>query len=539
MRGLRVGDGGFRRPGCGHARSAAHHRTRDRAVGDPSGGRFGARWLHIGDKDPAPPFEQRGHARMAGATATKHRQSRTVRDRVWTHAVLGLITIAGCQLAVILDRSALLAEPLAVGLGYVALLYLAASLLVGPLYLTHHRRNPVNLFVRRDIGIWAGITALLHVLFSFQIFEQGQILLYFFSQSGTGLRPLLDLFGLSNDVGLLAALLVALLLVLSNDLSLRWLRGKRWKQIQRLAYPLLGLTILHTLGYQISNVRDGWYYWSLAGVTLVVLAGQGIGAVVHQRRETAWAQRRVAGGAAVTAPRTRPVVAPVGADDGFSRRRFLIAGGATLISGVVAGFAGFRIAEALLGPYDAAPALPAASAPPAPSPTPRHLAQAAAAPPAPAPATTAPAPATTAPAPAVDAPPTAPAAPTSAPTAVPPAALPPPPPTATAVPAAPAGPVLATLKTCPLNSALTFTAPDSGQSGILVHEADGSVKAFSNLCTHRPYPVQYDPNSQELVCPLHYALFSAQSGQVTQGPARRALAPMPVHVDADGNIIYG
>ncbi len=104
---------------------------------------------------------------------------------------------------------------------------------------------------------------------------------------------------------------------------------------------------------------------------------------------------------------------------------------------------------------------------------------------------------------------------------------------------APSGVVLTTLAACPVNSAVTFTAPDTGETGILVHEADGSVKAFSNMCTHRPYPVEYDANSQLLVCPLHYACFNAQNGEVTQGPARQALPPMQVHVDGQGNVIYG
>jgi nitrite reductase/ring-hydroxylating ferredoxin subunit len=99
--------------------------------------------------------------------------------------------------------------------------------------------------------------------------------------------------------------------------------------------------------------------------------------------------------------------------------------------------------------------------------------------------------------------------------------------------------VLATLDSLPVNSAIAFTAPDTGATGILVHEADGTIHAFSDQCTHRPYPVEYDPGNQQLVCPLHMACFNATSGRVTRGPARRTLPAMPVHVDDQGNILYG
>src|SRR5947209_7788512 len=104
------------------------------------------------------------------------------RDRLVTHLVLAFITAVGCALAFIYDPSGVIAEPLSLGLGYVSLVYIVASLLIGPLYLARQKRNPVNLFLRRDVGIWAGATALVHVFFSFQIFAGGQILLYFFQQ---------------------------------------------------------------------------------------------------------------------------------------------------------------------------------------------------------------------------------------------------------------------------------------------------------------------------------------------------------------------
>ncbi|MDQ6692913.1 MAG: hypothetical protein M3014_00600, partial [Chloroflexota bacterium] len=96
---------------------------------------------------------------MTTKSVTKPRKPLLTGDRLWTHLVLALGTVAGCALAFIYDPSLIAAEPLSLGLGYVSLVYLVASLLIGPLYLARRRRNPVNLYLRRDVGIWAGVTA--------------------------------------------------------------------------------------------------------------------------------------------------------------------------------------------------------------------------------------------------------------------------------------------------------------------------------------------------------------------------------------------
>ncbi|MGI8588348.1 MAG: Rieske 2Fe-2S domain-containing protein [Chloroflexia bacterium] len=427
---------------------------------------------------------------------------------------MALCTIVGCLVAFIFDPSAIIAEPLSMGLGYVALVYLVLSLLIGPLYLARRRRNPVNIYLRRDIGIWAGITSLLHVFFSLQIYVQGQILLYFFRQVQDHFLPQLNLFGFSNDVGLLAAVIVFVLLALSNDRALRWLKGKRWKRIQQWTYPLIVLTIIHTLGYQLYNERDGRFIWALVALTLIVGSVQGTGVLVYRSRASRSVQARTG---------ARPTVSPVAvpallhptpesiapfAPDQLSRRRFLVLSGVTLVTGMAA-VVSFKVTEELLGPAGGDQSTSGSKADPTTAGD-----TASASPPTTAPGNT-----------------TAGANPTAANSIAP-------------SPTDPGsgtngGVILTTLAACPVNSAVNFTAPDTGESGILVREGDGSVKAFSNLCTHRPYPVEYDAGSQLLVCPLHLACFNAQTGGVTRGPARDPLSSINVHVDPQGNIVYG
>ncbi|HEY6539682.1 MAG TPA: ferric reductase-like transmembrane domain-containing protein [Ktedonobacteraceae bacterium] len=175
---------------------------------------------------------------------------------------------------------------LIVALGYLSLLLIFLSLLIGPLNLLRWRRNPVNIDLRRDIGIWAAITGCWHVLLVFRgSLPGGQLLQYFLQTGCCGYTPLVNVFGISNDLGLLATLLLIVLLVLSNTISLRVLKGKWWKRLQRLAYLLALLAVAHTIGYQYLNLRGPVLLALLLISLVVVLACQGFGIVLTLSRQ--------------------------------------------------------------------------------------------------------------------------------------------------------------------------------------------------------------------------------------------------------------
>jgi sulfoxide reductase heme-binding subunit YedZ len=160
---------------------------------------------------------------------------------------------------------------LTIAFGYLALFFLAVTLLIGPLQLVRRRRNPVNIHSRRDAGIWSAITGCLHVVFGLQNHLGGQILAYFFTPAG-GLR--LDLLGVSNDLGAAATVILIGLAVLSNNWMLRQLRGPRWKFWQRFNYALFLLVLAHTLGYQTVLPRDPIMRPLVGLLALGILAAQ-------------------------------------------------------------------------------------------------------------------------------------------------------------------------------------------------------------------------------------------------------------------------
>jgi thiosulfate dehydrogenase (quinone) large subunit len=97
--------------------------------------------------------------------------------------------------------------------------------------------------------------------------------------------------------------------------------------------------------------------------------------------------------------------------------------------------------------------------------------------------------------------------------------------------------VLANTSSFPANSAARFTDPSSGGPALLIHLADGSVVAYSAICTHSGCTVQYSATQKQIVCPCHGAVFDpAHNAQVVRGPARRPLAAIPVQVDGSGNV---
>ena len=175
---------------------------------------------------------------------------------------------------------------LTIGLGYAALVYLALTLLIGPwqLIVQARKRSPVNSYLRRDIGIWTAIAGILHVFFGIQVHLIGRPWLYFLEEGASGFRVRLNLFGVSNYVGLFATLVLLLLLLISNDLALRKLKGRWWKFLQRFNYALFLLVVAHTFGYQLVAERSIFLVSSTIGLVMLVLALQTVGFYLYRTR---------------------------------------------------------------------------------------------------------------------------------------------------------------------------------------------------------------------------------------------------------------
>lgn len=130
-----------------------------------------------------------------------------------------------------------------------ALLLLTATLLIGPWRALHGKRPAVSLDLRRDIGIWAGMTGILHAVIGQCVHLRGRPWLYYIYEKWRFVPLRHDLFGFANHTGLIAAVILALLLATSNDHYLRRLGNGRWKGLQRWNYGCFVLAALHSFGY--------------------------------------------------------------------------------------------------------------------------------------------------------------------------------------------------------------------------------------------------------------------------------------------------
>jgi methionine sulfoxide reductase heme-binding subunit len=172
--------------------------------------------------------------------------------------------------------------------GYIGLGLLGLTLLIGPANLLLRRRTPISTYLARDVGMWAAIVSVIHVIVG--IFVHGppaslgkRILFYFFSPDGS---PLTNAFGWGNWTGLAATVIVVGLLAISSDFALRKLKARRWKNLQRLNYALFALVIAHAIYYgallrvtSISTILLGL-------IVSLVFIGQMVGIWLWRRRHS-------------------------------------------------------------------------------------------------------------------------------------------------------------------------------------------------------------------------------------------------------------
>ena len=166
---------------------------------------------------------------------------------------------------------------------YPALVLLAATLLVGPWNWLRSKPNPVSTDLRRDLGIWAGILALVHTAVGQCVHLRGRPWLYYIygpAEHHHGLRH--DAFGFANFTGAASALLVVALLATSNDYSLRRLGTRGWKKLQRWNYAVFALAAVHALLYQegVETQKAGFVAIVLACIVFTIA----LQSVVFMRR---------------------------------------------------------------------------------------------------------------------------------------------------------------------------------------------------------------------------------------------------------------
>jgi len=169
----------------------------------------------------------------------------------------------------------------AISTGYISLFILAASLVIGSINLILKKNNPISSYFRRDLGIFGGLLAIVHSVTGLFVHMRGNMWTYFLNKSDQGYSIRLDSFGLANYTGLISALLILLLLITSNDYSIKKLNIRNWKNIQRITYLMFAIVLLHSVYYLGDNLSRMYYlYLPLLGL---ILASQFTGIRLRMR----------------------------------------------------------------------------------------------------------------------------------------------------------------------------------------------------------------------------------------------------------------
>lgn len=207
--------------------------------------------------------------------------SRYWATRIKRHMILAALALAGTALFYLATAPPDVRHRASMATAYSSLLFLCATLLLGPWNTLRRRPNPVSFNLRRDIGIWAGLLAILHTAVGLTVHLRGRMWMYFLKQRHP-LKLQTGLFGSANDLGLLSALLFLMLLVISNDISLRTLGLQRWKSLQRWTYAAVGLAIIHGILFQLVEKRHLPWVFFFATLALIIIIAQ-LGGVIHAR----------------------------------------------------------------------------------------------------------------------------------------------------------------------------------------------------------------------------------------------------------------
>lgn len=216
---------------------------------------------------------------------TPGRQGRRVQPSVRRHLAVAVVT---ALLVAAFWRSRMEWSPemrLWKAVGDAAVVLLFASLAIGPaakLWRSAARVLPW----RRQVGIWAGITASVHAVLIIDGWAQWSVRRFlgfeFIPQLGREAR-LEPGFGLANLVGLVALGWMLMLLATSSDRAVRLLGPPAWKWVHTGAHVVFYLVVLHTtyflfLHYTISFHRapapENWFRFPLLGLAAGVIALQ-------------------------------------------------------------------------------------------------------------------------------------------------------------------------------------------------------------------------------------------------------------------------
>jgi len=195
-----------------------------------------------------------------------------MRGRLFKHYVLLLSAVLFAMLLFFIERGK--RDPItfiAQSTGYISLVMLAMIFTIGPVNLLLKNKNPVSAYFRRDAGIAGGSLALIHSFAGLFVHLRGRMWLYFLDERH---HIRLDHFGLANYTGMIAALIIIVLIITSNDYFFKKLQVTKWKNIQRMSYLMILLVAAHCYFYTIGRDNLSIFFWFYIPLFMLIILMQ-------------------------------------------------------------------------------------------------------------------------------------------------------------------------------------------------------------------------------------------------------------------------
>lgn len=216
--------------------------------------------------------------------------------RLHHHLILTGITALMLVIAAFAGPVEDLIDRFSIVTAYLCLGLLCTGLVIGPVRAVHTGRPTTNNYLRRDVGIWAALTGLVHLVVGTvesmtPIYRQAYVTV---ADPWPSVLVRTELFVWGTIAGLIVGAVVLLLLLLSNDRALRLLGVRWWKRLHRTSYLAFVLTVLHGLAFQVLESRNAGLIAMVLAASLAVLTMQikGASSVRENKRNQISQSRR-------------------------------------------------------------------------------------------------------------------------------------------------------------------------------------------------------------------------------------------------------
>ena len=146
-------------------------------------------------------------------------------------------------------------------IGDTSLVLLYATLVIGPV--ARFIRGAGKLLkYRHELGIWFGVTALLHtylILDGWIRWDPARLMGYDFVPQANRVVRLESGFGMANIIGIVAVIIMIPIMITSGNWAIRFLGGSAWKYLHLGVYPVLYLVALHSTYFMYVHFSESFH----------------------------------------------------------------------------------------------------------------------------------------------------------------------------------------------------------------------------------------------------------------------------------------